>query len=136
MEAKRTQLVSHKTTTTSVIINCVSLVILFSIVAFVLLLTGTILFFNSLIMSLTEITCTLIACLVKHFLSLDALVFLFAGLGLFYISIVLFLSLQSLYRHILSSLSYRVRKVMHWRKPLTFQYSIIVIYYRKLIIWL
>ena len=38
------------------IINWVSLVILFSIVAFVLLLTGTILFFNSLIMSLTAIT--------------------------------------------------------------------------------
>ena len=60
---------TKKTTTKSVIINWVSLVILFfAIVAFVLLLTGTILFFNSLIMSLTALT--LIACLVKHFISL------------------------------------------------------------------
>ena len=43
------------------------------------------------------------------------------------IIVVLFLSLQSLYSHILSSPSYRVRKQMHVRKRLTFQSSIIVI---------
>ena len=86
---------TKKTTTTSVIINWVSLVILFfAIVAFVLLLTGTILFFNSLIMSLTALT--LIACLVKHFISLDALVFLFAGTILYFNCFILIIAITIL----------------------------------------
>ena len=86
---------TKKTTTTSVIITWVSLVILFfAIVAFVLLLTGTILFFNSLIMSLTALT--LIACLVKHFISLDAVVFLFAGTILYFNCFILIIAITIL----------------------------------------
>ena len=86
---------TKQTTTTSVIINWVSLVILFfAIVAFVLLLTGTILFFNSLIMSLTALT--LIACLVKHFISLDAVVFLFAGTILYFNCFILIIAITIL----------------------------------------
>ena len=86
---------TKKTTTTSVIINWVSLVILFfAIVAFVLLLTGTILFFNRLIMSLTALT--LIACLVKHFISLDAVVFLFAGTILYFNCFILIIAITIL----------------------------------------
>ena len=82
---------TKKTTTTSVIINWVSLVILlFAIVAFVLLVPGNILFFNSLLMSLTALT--LIACLVKHFISLDALVFLFAGTILYFSCFILIIA--------------------------------------------
>ena len=67
----------------------------------VLLVTGTISFFNSFNYELNYN-----ACLVKHFISLDALVFLFAGTILHFNSFILIIAITILAYLVKSSISY------------------------------